>query len=111
MTKKIIPATKNVRKGYQIRENIKEHIKSRFESVKQGLLEMPAKGKPATQKKIKDMKKALNKWEETHVTIISELFYKMVMLRHMIKMAWFDANCEDKPIPGVTNLEELTEEQ
>ena len=33
------------------------------------------------------------------------------MLRHMIKMAWFDANCEDKPIPGVTNLDEITEEQ
>lgn len=33
------------------------------------------------------------------------------MLRHNIKMAWFDANCEDKPISGVTNLEEITEEQ
>ena len=33
------------------------------------------------------------------------------MLRHTIKMAWFDANCEDKPFKGIKNLEELTEEQ
>ena len=63
------------------------------------------------QRKIKDLKKALNKWDDTHLTIICELIYKLVMLRHTIKMAWFDANCEDKPFKGIKNLEELTEEQ
>mmetsp|Transcript_32948 Transcript_32948/g.40751 ORF Transcript_32948/g.40751 Transcript_32948/m.40751 type:complete len:125 (-) Transcript_32948:183-557(-) len=56
------------------------------------------------------MKKALGKWDEYNITILSELYFKMVILRHQIKMAWFDANCEDKPIQGLKNLEELTEE-
>ena len=37
----------------------------------------------------------------------------MVILRHRIKMAWFDANCEDKPVKGLTDVEdkdELSEE-
>lgn len=66
MNKQIIPITKNVRKAYQIRENIKDHIKSQFESVKQQCIDQQQKGKKVP-KKIQDMKKALNKWEDTHV--------------------------------------------
>ena len=54
---------------------------------------------------------AMKKWDETQINMLSELYYAIVILRHQIKMAWFDANCEDKPFMGVKNMEELSEEQ
>ena len=59
------------------------------------------------------LKKALNKWNaEEGIKILSDLIYRMVILRHRIKMAWFDANCEDKPVKGLTdvNKEDLSED-
>lgn len=63
-------------------------------------------------KKLKEMKKVMNKWDlDVYVPTFSSLIYRIIMLRHKIKMAWFDANCEDKPMVFEGSLEDMTEEQ
>lgn len=38
------------------------------------------------------------KWDNDQIDKISMLLYRIVIQRHKVKMAYFDANCEDKPL-------------
>ena len=96
--------------GVARRKEIKEFIKRQVETVRQQYVEQAVTKK--TSKKVKDNIKAVKKVEQTQIDNICEVLFKILMLRHEIKLLWFDANKRDRTETDEEfKQEELPEEQ
>lgn len=98
ITHHVLPVQSRLRIGHQRRVEIKTWVKDHVEGVIKLFLDIPKSAKKIGKKNL-DMKKKMEKWDlDVYIPTFTNLIYRIIILRHRIKMAWFDANCEDKPL-------------
>ena len=107
-----------IKLAHKKRIKIKNYIRDYVEGVITAISEMSSfpKKKGNKKDKLRDMKTTISKWQKAagnfdlQVQTLSSIIYRIIILRHKIKMAWFDANCDDKPLKFKGNPDDLTEE-
>ena len=90
--KKIAIANKCLVKGYKKRQVIKEKLNNSLFQVKQGMVEGITK---KSSKKAKETAKLVKKLDDKHVENIREVLNKVFIMRHKVRMLWFNVNKDE----------------
>ena len=90
--KKIAVANKCLVKGYKKRQVIKEKLNNSLFQVKQGMVEGITK---KSSKKAKETAKLVKKLDDKHVENIREILNKVFIMRHKVRMLWFNVNKDE----------------
>ena len=90
--KKIAIANKCLVKGYKKRQVIKEKLNNSLFQVKQGMVEGITK---KSSKKAKETAKLVKKLDDKHVENIRDVLNKVFIMRHKVRMLWFNVNKDE----------------
>ena len=90
--KKIAIANKCLVKGYKKRQVIKEKLNNSLFQVKQGMVEGITK---KSSKKAKETAKLVKKLDDKQVENIREILNKVFIMRHKVRMLWFNVNKDE----------------